>query len=159
MATRSPTISTETPTRSLTGVVVATAIVTTLALLWANFVDTPWRDPGTEWGINSDQGIAGLLLIAGFVALGVGVVYGVLVRRAMAADPALEARTAMILALVGVMTIVAFWTGVPIVLGSAAALLGLDARGRLGHTPPTAGIAIGLGLLIATGALFICVTG
>jgi heme/copper-type cytochrome/quinol oxidase subunit 2 len=159
MTTRSTTIPPETPTRSITGVAVLTAIVTTLALLWANFVDTPWRDPATAWGINSDRGIVGLLLIAGFVALGVGVVYGVVVRRAMATDPAREARTAVILALVGVLTIVAFWTGLPIVLGSAAAHLGLDARARLGHTPPTAGIAISLGLLVATAALFICVTG
>ncbi len=159
--TSTPTTTTATArtTRPVAGVAITTAIVTTVALLWANYVNTPWRDPGTEWGIDTDQGAVGLLLIAGFVALGVGVVYGVVVRRALAGDPARAARTAMILALVGVLTIVAFWTGLPIVLGSAAALLGMDARTRLGHTPPTAAIAIGLGLLIAAGALFICVTG
>ena len=66
----------------------------------------------------------------------------------------------MILALVAVpLGVVAFWTGLPIVLGSAAAFLGLDARTRLGRTPATAAIAIGVGLLAAAAALFFCVTG
>lgn len=151
---------TETTTRSITGVAVTTAIVTSVALLWATYVDTPWRDPGTEWGISTtNHSLAGLPLIAVFVALGVGVVYGVIVRRALAGDPVRAAHTALILAVVGVLTIVAFWTGLPIVLGSAAAFLGLDARARLGRTPATAGAAIGLGLLIAAVAIFFCVTG
>ena len=147
-------------TRSLTGVAVLTSIVTTLALLWAYFVTSPWKHTPQDWGIDGDQGFVGLLWIAGFVALGVGVVYGVVVRRALAGDPARAARTAMFLALVAVpLGVVAFWTGLPIVLGSAAAFLGTDARTRLGRTPTPAAIAIGLGLLTAAAALFFCVTG
>ena len=127
---------------TLTGVAVITSIVTTLALLWAYYVTSPWKQTPQDWGIDSDQGFVGLLWIAGFVALGVGVVYGVVVRRALAGDPARAARTALILALVAVpLGVVAFWTGLPIVLGSAAVFLGLDARTRLGRTPATAAIA------------------
>ena len=147
-------------TRSLTGVAVITAIVTTLALLWAYYVNSPWKHAAQDWGIDSDQGLMGLLWIAGFVALGVGVVYGVVARRALAGEPTRSARTALVLALVAVpLGVVAFWTGLPIVLGSAAVFLGLDARTRLGRTPATAGIAIGVGMLAATASLLFCVTG
>lgn len=155
-----PPTHTETTSRPVVGVALTTAIVTTLALLWANYVDSPWKHTARDWGINSEQGVVGLLWIAGFVALGVGVVYGVVVRRALAGDPARAARTAMILALAAApLAVVAFWTGLPIVLGSAAAFLGMDARARLGRTPVTAAVGIGLGMLVAAAALFFCVTG
>lgn len=146
--------------RSVAGIAVATTLVTILALLWAFYVESPWKHEAQSWGLDSEQGVAGLLWIAGFVALGVGVVYGVVVRRAVTRAPTRTARTGMILAIVGVpLAVVAFWTGLPIVAGSAATFLGVDARARLGRTTVTAAVAIGLGLLVAAAALFLCVIG
>lgn len=146
--------------RPVAAIAVTTTLVTVLALLWAFYVESPWKHEAQPWGLDSEQGIAGLLWIAGFVALGVGVVYGVVVRRAVTRAPTRTARTGLILAIVGVpLAVVAFWTGLPIVLGSAATFLGVDARARLGRTPVTAAVAIGLGLLVAAAALFLCVIG
>lgn len=149
-----------TTSRTFTAVAVITATVTTLALLWAYYVDSPWKHQAQPWGLNSEQGVSGLLWIGGFVLLGVCVIYGVVVRRALIGEPVRAARLALILSVLAVpLAVVAFWTGLPILLGSAAAYLGLDARARLGRTPPTAAVAIGLGLLMAAIALFLCVTG
>jgi hypothetical protein len=137
-----------------------TAFVSTIALLWAYYVDTPWKAQARGWGIDDKFGATGLLWIAGFVALGVAVVYGVVVRRAMAGDPTRAARTALVLALIGLPTgVFAFWTGLPIVLGSAAAYLGMDSRARLGRTPGSAAAAIALGLVVAAFTIYFCVTG
>lgn len=155
----SATLQQQAPTRSVIPPALAAAAITGVLLLWANYVDTPWRDPGAEWGIDQGRGPIGLLLVAGFAALGVLVVFGVVAKRALADDPTRTARVALILSLVAVPAIVVFWTGLPIVLGLGAAFLGLDARSRLDRTPPSAGVAVGLGLLAAASAAFVCVTG
>jgi CBS domain containing-hemolysin-like protein len=85
------------------------------------------------------NGGAGPFAICAVVALAVGaLVFGRVVPRAKAGDR--PGRTALILAVVSVLALAAFWSGVPQVLAPAAILLGLTAP-RNGES--TAAVVLG----------------
>ena len=58
-------------------------------------------------------------------------------------------------------SIVAFWTGLPVILaaGAATLTLALDARRRLGRLPGTATAALVLAALITVSAVWLAFTG
>jgi hypothetical protein len=60
---------------------------------------------------------------------------------------------------VGVVSIVVFWTGLPVILAAGAATLALDARRRLGRLQGTAIAALVLASLITVSAVWLAFTG
>jgi Kef-type K+ transport system membrane component KefB len=80
-------------------------------------------------------------------------------RRALSSTPSRVAPTALILAAIGVITIVAFWSGWPNVLGAVAVGLALDSRQRLGSLGPMAVTAAVLGTLAFVAGSVLCMLG
>ena len=70
--------------------------------------------------------------------------------RAVEAGPDVAARRAAVMGAVGAVSVVAFWLGLPITLGIAAAVLGVEARRR--GAGGVATLAIVLGALAVLGA-------
>jgi hypothetical protein len=64
-----------------------------------------------------------------------------------------------VLAVTGVLSVVVFWTGLPIILAIGALVLANDARARLGRIPATASIAIALATLTAVAAVQLALVG
>jgi hypothetical protein len=56
-------------------------------------------------------------------------------------------------------SIVAFWTGLPVILAAGAATLAVDARRRLGRLPGIAIVALVLVALITVTAVWLAFTG
>ena len=109
-------------------------LITVAGLAFANF------------GGNGDNGGAAEYAVSvGICAVLAAVLFGRVLPRA--ADPA---RTAWILAVLAVLTIVAFWSGLPFVLGMGA----IYAASRAGRTAPAA-----LGALALVLAFAGCVAG
>lgn len=91
--------------------------------------------PGQNGGVGPM--VLGLVL-SGAVALAVGVLVFSRARRAE--------RAGLVVGVLGVLTVVAFWSGLPFVLGAHAVALGRRARGRLATS------ALLLGVLAVAGA-------
>ena len=140
---------------------VAAGAASTVLLLAALYLDTPWKKQGNqEWALTSDQhGLLGLLVSLGFVAVGIAVVFGVIVARALRRSAATETVWSMALAITGVVSAVVFWTGLPVILASGAVVLALDVRARLGRTPPTAWIVLILAALTGAAAVQLVLVG
>ena len=147
--------------RSLLGPALAAGAAATVLVLVGTYLDTPWKIPGDqEWALTTDQhglgaGLAGLA----FVAAGVAVVFGVVVARGMRGRAGTEAIQSLVLAGVGVLSAVVFWTGLPMILAAGSTVLALDARARLGRTPVPAGIALALAALTTVAAINLAFTG
>jgi hypothetical protein len=95
------------------------------------------------WGTfgDEDHGWGEYLFVLGVIAVAAVAVFGWAVPR-WAGSPA-AGRTALVLSVLGVLSITAFWSGLPPVLAAGGAVLGWAARDR------TAGrIAIALGVLV-----------
>jgi hypothetical protein len=80
-------------------------------------------------------------------------------RRAMSGAPSRLARTALVLGVVGVLTLPAFWSGWPNVFGAAALGLAFESRQRLGSLGPMAGSAAALGCLGFVAGTVTCILG
>jgi hypothetical protein len=93
-----------------------------------------------------------IVLTAVVVAVG-------LARWAQAGSPTRLERTALGLAVGALVTVIAFWSGWPLVLGAVAAVLAVDHRRRVGSFSTTAGVALGLGLLALVTSTYLCLTG
>ncbi len=101
----------------------------------------------------AEQGLAQWAVTFVIAAVAAGIAFAV-TRRAVNRGPASMARTALILGVVALVSIVAFWAGLPCVFGATAVGLGLASRptgGRPG-TPGTVGIVFG-GLALIAGSL------
>ncbi|WP_164701677.1 hypothetical protein [Modestobacter sp. KNN46-3] len=135
------------------GVALACALVGT-------YVQTPWKSGPAEWGVefSGNGGWGGLALLLAFVAVAT-VLVGLATARARAVAPERTARRALLLAGLGVVTIVVFWTGLPSVLAGGAAGLAVSAQRRLGRLPASAAAALVLAALIGAGALYLAFTG
>jgi F0F1-type ATP synthase assembly protein I len=71
------------------------------------------------------------LIVGGIVAVLTAIIFGVVVRRVLAKrSPRSSTRAALTLAVLAVLSIVAFWLAVPPIFGIAAIALALDARDR-----------------------------
>lgn len=115
---------------------VATAILTAVALSAANFAGG---------GENGGAGPYALTLIASLVVA--TILFGW-------AIPRIErpARAGLVVGVLGVLSIAAYWTGLPYVLGPAALVLGLLGRGRPDGNG-VAVVAVVLGALATVGAI------
>ena len=80
-------------------------------------------------------------------------------RRAWSGPPTRLTSTALVLGVVGLLTVPAFWSGWPNVFGAAAVGLALESRQRLGSLGPMAGIAAALGTLGFAAGTLTCLLG
>jgi hypothetical protein len=148
--------------RSLLPVAVAAGVAALLLMLVGTYLDTPFRAYGPgEWGLTTtaSQDLDQLPLLVAFALVGAAVVFGVVVARGLRVAPQQTARRSLIVAGVGVLSMVAFWTGLPVVLAAGAATLALDARRRLGRLPGTGTAALVLAALITVTAIWLAFTG
>ena len=157
--TSSP-VATRRPVPAPDGWTTAGACVALGCTLVGQFVETPWRSgPGT-WGVDfsGNGGWSGLALLIAFVAVAV-VLVGLATARARAVPPERTARRALVIAVVGAVTILVFWTGVPAVLAGGAAGLALDARRRAGRLPATGAVALVVAVLTVGSAVWLAFAG
>ena len=87
------------------------------------------------------------------------VLVGLATARARALPPARTARRALVLAVLGAVTLAVFWTGAPAVLAGGATGLALDARRRSGRLPGSAAATVALAVLTVPAAVSLAVTG
>jgi hypothetical protein len=107
------------------------------------------------WGSFGDNGDFSdywpVLVIIGVVAV---IVFGLVVPRGLSgAWP--TARTGLILSVLGLLTVIAFWSGAPPIFAFAGILLGYVARQRGESGMATAAVAIGVLALVADIAIYI----
>ena len=148
--------------RALLPVAVAAGVVALLLMLIGSYLDTPFRAIGPgEWGLTTtaSQDLDQLPLLAAFAIVGAAVVFGVVVARGLRVAPHQAARRSLIVAGVGVLSIMVFWTGLPVVLAAGAATLALDARRRLGRLPGTATAALLLATVVTVTAVGLAFAG
>jgi len=155
------TIDAPTRTRPLHSSAPVAAAASIVLLLAGLYLDTPWKGSGRhEWAFTTDRyGLTGLLISLGLVAAGLTVVFGVLVTRGLRRPAQAEIRRSLALAVGGLVSLAAFWTGLPIILASGAAVLALDARARLGRTPATTWTALALAAMTVLVAVYFAFTG
>jgi hypothetical protein len=90
------------------------------------------------WGGDGDHSTGDYLLVLAVIAVAVTAVYGLVLQRW--GTP----RTGIILGVLALLTLVVFWSGLPVVLGVAAFVIGLSYRGSGDDTrAATAAIAPG----------------
>jgi hypothetical protein len=148
--------------RSLLPVAIAAGVAALLLMLIGTYLDTPYKAKGSgEWALTTTaaQDLDQLPGLVGFAIVGAAVVFGVVVARALRVPPQQTARRSLIVAGVGVLSIVVFWTGLPVILAAAAATLALDARRRLGRLPGTGTAALVLTALTTMTAIWLAFTG
>lgn len=83
-------------------------------------------------------------------------VYGLLVPWAAKRSPG---KAGLIVSIIGFLSMAAFWSGLPIVLGSAGAVLGLDAQERVGGKSGKATAAMIVGAVAAALCIGVTVVG
>jgi len=139
---------------------IAGSVVALGCTLVGQYVDTPWKSGPGDWGIDfAGEGGWGALAVL-IAMIGVGAfLTGLATARARAVGPERAARRSLVLAALGFLTLVAFWTGLPAVLAGGATGLALDTRRRSGRTAATAAVAIGLSVLTAASAVYLAFTG
>jgi hypothetical protein len=127
--------------------------------LVGQYVQTPWKSD-SAWGVDfaGGGGWTTLLVLVAFVVVALLLV-GFATDRARAVPPERTARRALILAVLGALTIAVFWTGVPSVLAGGAAGLALDARRRHDRFPGPAAVALVLAALTVASAVYLAFTG
>jgi len=90
----------------------------------------------------------------------VGLAFTVMVTaRAWRGGPEWLARTSLILGILAALTVIAFWSGWPLVFGAAAAALAVEAHRRVGSLGPSGWVGLVIGALAFLAATIICVTG
>ncbi|MEJ7567093.1 MAG: hypothetical protein WKF41_02405 [Gaiellaceae bacterium] len=115
--------------QNILGIGLATAVLTAVALAAANFVGD---------GENGGAGAFAITLVASLIVA--GALFGW-------AIPRIErpARMGLIVGALGLLSIAAYWTGLPYVLGPAAIVLGLLGRTRIdGKGVATAAVVLGV---------------
>jgi hypothetical protein len=150
--------------RALLPVAVAAGVAALLLMLIGTYLDTPYKAKGSgEWGLTTmaAQDLDQLPGLVGFAIVGAAVVFGVVVTRGLRVAPEQTARRSLslVVAGVGVVSIVVFWTGLPVILAAGAAALALDARRRLGRLPGTGTAALVLAALITVTAVGLAFAG
>lgn len=166
MTTPTPTTPSPTPSARARRTVAAPdgwtaggALVALGCTLVGQFVGTPWKSSG-EWGVDfsGGGGWGGLATLVGFVAVAT-VLVGLATARGRAAGPERAARSALVLAVLGAVTVLVFWTGLPAVLAGGATGLAVDSRRRLGRLTPPATAAVVLAVLTVAAAVWLAFTG
>lgn len=149
-----------TTSRIPTGPALAAGSLGLALALVGSYLLTPWRSSGDgAWGYDQTTGLAGVLLLVAFAAAGVAVVFGVIVPRGLAVAPERTAVRALALVTASVLSIVVFWSGLPVILAAGATVLALDARTRTGRTTPVIAGSLALAALVTLSAIVIAFTG
>lgn len=126
--------------------VVPAAVAATLVPL-AVIAAWVWRDGGVD---ELDE----LLIICGFIAVAVGVVFGLVVPRTLGKESV--GSVALTLSVLGAVSVVVFWAGVTPALAAGGALLGWSGRdASKGRNISTAALVVGLLVLVAYVAIVI----
>jgi hypothetical protein len=112
---------------------------------------------GTFWDLTGNDtrdgdALTEYLQVAVVIVVATAVVFGLVVRTA---PPATAGRRAVVLAVLGFLTLVAFWSGLPPVLASGAVALALKVPGM----PTTAKVALGLSVVTLVLAVALAVAG
>ncbi|WP_369252209.1 hypothetical protein [Geodermatophilus amargosae] len=128
--------------------------------LVGQYVETPRESGPGEWGVDfgGNGGWGALALLVAFIAVGV-VGVGLVAGRARAAAPGRTAVRALLLAVLGAVTVLVFWTGLPAVLAGGAAGLAVDTRRRLGRFPAAAAAALAVAVLTVAAAVWLALAG
>ncbi|SFP60201.1 hypothetical protein SAMN05660464_3639 [Geodermatophilus dictyosporus] len=161
MTTSSTTPATTTrPSPAPDGATLAGAGVALACTFVGQYVDTPWRSGPSEWGVDfaGGGGWGALALLVAFVAVGLAVV-ALVSARARAVPPERTARRALVLAVLGAVTVLVFWTGLPAVLAGGAVGLALDSKRRLGRLPAPAAAGVAVAVLTVAAAVWLAFTG
>jgi hypothetical protein len=160
MTTATPPATTRRPSSTPDGWTTAGAAIALGSTLTGQYVETPWKSGSGEWAVHftGNGGWAGLALLAAFVAVAL-VLVGLATARARALPPARTARRALVLAVLGAVTLAVFWTGAPAVLAGGATGLALDVRRRSGRLPGSAAATVALAVLTVAAAVSLAVTG
>jgi hypothetical protein len=155
-ATPSPTVR---PPRAPDAPTLAGAGIALACTLVGQYVETPWKGAG-EWGVDfaGNGGWGALALLVAFVGVAL-VVVGFATARARALPPRRTAVRALVLAVLGAVTVLVFWTGLPAVLAGGATGLAVDARRRLGRFPAAAAAALVLAVLTVAAAVWLALAG
>jgi len=122
--------------QTILGAGVAAALLAAIALAAANFVGGGENGGGPEYAVT----LGASLLVALWL-------FGRAIPRSDR-----PAQTGLVVGVIAVLSIAAYWTGLPYVLGPAAVVLGLLGRARTGSRAPAL-VAIGLGALATAGAV------
>jgi len=110
--------------------VAAVAVATAFAAL-GTFGDSGGNDGATEF-----------LVVLAIVAIGAAVVFGFVVPRGLGREAA--GASALVLSILGLLTVAVFWTGLPPILAAGGILLGWAGRNAdRGRTMCRAAVAIG----------------
>ena len=152
------------PTRSRSALwppAAAAGVLAFALMLVMTYLDTPFKASGSgRWAINTDlHPVSELPFLALFAVLGTAVVFGVVVRRGLARPASTTAKWALAAAVVGVVSIPVFWTGLPVVLAAGTAVLALDARTRDGRLGGVAGAALVVASLLTVGTVWLALAG
>ena len=117
---------------------------------------------GTFVGEQQEDQTASYWLVAVFLTVVTLLVFGLVVPQSTQGHKAKNspALSGLITSLAGVVTVAAFWSGLPVVLGAAGALLGAEGRHRARQGEGRAGIAqvalvLGMLSIVATVALVV----
>jgi hypothetical protein len=124
------------------------------------YVETPWESGPGAWGVDfsGNGGWTTAAALVGFAVVAL-VLVAFAVDRARTVAPGSTARRALVLAVLGALTVAVFWTGLPPVLAGGAATLALDAHRRLGRLPVPAAAALALAVLTVGAAVYLAFAG
>jgi hypothetical protein len=134
-----------------------TILGVTIALLWISMAFGYWLNVGDE-----DSQVVAYLVVC---AIGSAIAAYLLLRFVPAteseADGNAPARRSLVLGVVAALTFVVFWTGLPIILGIPALVLGAEGHARSGTHDGGAEAIAGMifGGLAALGAIVLLVSG
>ena len=115
-------------------------------------IGTFWSPLASYEATQTLEDLRNYLVIVPVIAIAAAIVFGLVVRRAP--DTGADVR-AIVLAVLSVLTIVVFWTGLPVVLAAGAACLALSGSTRRG----TAGVVLVLAALVTIAAVWLALAG
>lgn len=134
-----------------------TILAVTIALLWISMAFGYWLNVGDE-----DPDFLGYVIVC---AIGSLIAAAMLLRfvPATESDPDgnAPARRALVVGIVAAITVVVFWTGLPIVVGVPALVLGAEGRARSGMHDGAAEATAGMlfGVFATLAAIVLLVSG
>lgn len=142
---------------SKTQLLALTGVLVLVALALANFIDVTGNDE------SDDADVGGFVILSAFaIAVAALLLFVVAPRAERRADGNRPATLALVLGLLALLTVSAFWSGLPFALGVPAVFLGTVGaeRANAGHgrrSQAVAGVALGAVAVVAGGVF--CVIG
>jgi uncharacterized membrane protein len=122
-----------------------------LATAIGTFFDVTGNDPG-----NNDNSAIEYLITLGIIVVAAALVFGLVVRTASVRSAGARS---LVLGILGVLSIVVFWAGLPCVLAAGAASCGLAARSANGQISGVGKAGIALAAVTGVAAMLLAFTG